>query len=73
MKTKLTNDYAAATAGYKGTPKAVFAALAYSLALRLESDSHDAARRLLSDEWAALHAAGIVPQKPPQKSLHLLT
>lgn len=62
---KQTNAYVdALTPGYADTPKAVYAALAYSLALRMSDDDHDKAAALLGEEWAALHANGIVPQKP---------
>jgi hypothetical protein len=61
----LTNDYANATGRLFGAaPKTVWAAIAYSLALRLSEDGHAAAIDLLKEEWAALHANGIVPQKP---------
>ena len=61
---KQMNEYAAALPRYSDTPKAVYAALAYSLALRLTGDNHADAVTLLEKEWASLHTAGIVPQKP---------
>lgn len=47
------------------TPKSVFAAIAFSLAMRLNEDDKDAAVIAMCAEWATLHAAGIVPQKAP--------
>lgn len=64
---------------YSEIPKAVFAALAFSLAVRLAGIDDDAeplepgdeplpveeqALQILWLEWNALHANGIVPQKP---------
>ena len=49
---------------YANTPKAVYAAIALSLAyIDVEEASMDAARRRLAAEWDALHENGIVPQK----------
>ena len=62
---KLHNSYAGSIPDYSSTPKSVFAALAYSLALRLNNDNHEAALETLRGEWSALHTAGIVPQHPP--------
>ena len=46
-------------------PKTVFMAIAISLALQLDGTGNiDAARQRVMDEWVALHANGIVPQKP---------
>lgn len=46
-------------------PKKVFMAIAVSLALQLDGTGNiDAARQRVMDEWFALHANGIVPQKP---------
>lgn len=54
---------------YERTPKAVYAALAYSLALRLTgTDNHEEAIALLGKEWEALHNGGIVPQKPAKEA-----
>ena len=67
---KTTNDYSYACENYERTPKAVFAALAYSLALRLTgNDDHDAAKAVLRDEWRTLHHNGIVPQRAPNDRL----
>ena len=48
---------------YTRTPKAVFAALAVSFAMR--SGLVGTASECL-DEWRVLHENGIVPQKPPK-------
>lgn len=62
---KLRNEYVCALgADYTDTPKAVYAALAFSLAMRLSEDRPDDARALLGDEWRTLHANGLIPQKP---------
>lgn len=58
------NLYQQAFPAFDDTPKAVIAAIAYSLAMRLCGDDESAALAMLGDEWRALHAAGIVPQKP---------
>jgi len=67
---KIGNEYAGAAFGnaYATVPKAVFAALAFSLAMRLTCDAEHAARELLAEEWATLHRCGIVPQKPIRQS-----
>ncbi len=63
------NEYAKNCEGFDKTPKTVFAALAYSLALRLAgNDSHEDALEILRDEWESLNTAGIVPQKPTKKN-----
>ena len=62
---KLSNDYARATGEfYWSTPKAVWAALAVSFALRLNEGDLTKAVAELSEEWSILHRNGIVPQKP---------
>lgn len=72
MGHKKGNEYAASLGAlYNETPKAVLAALAVSLAVRIvegegTEDTFEAAARLVRDEWAALHRAGIVPQSPPK-------
>lgn len=55
-------------------PKTVWQAIAFSLAVRLigDGDAGDSAtvvraRRLIGAEWAALHANGIIPQRPPRQ------
>jgi hypothetical protein len=59
---KLTNEYAGFLGNvYDRTPKAVFAALAVSFAMR--SGLTGTASECL-DEWRVLHENGIVPQKP---------
>lgn len=65
---KQTNGYALAYPEYHETPKAVIAAIAYSLALILNEDNEDRAVALLREEWMVLHEAGIVPQKPAIKT-----
>ena len=61
---KTWNNYADLFPNYEKTPKAVIAALAFSLAMRLEEEDAIRAVELLEEEWLALHRAGIVPQKP---------
>ena len=66
---KITNNYARACDGFDKTPKAVYAALAFSLAVRLAgNDDTEDANRILLNEWRALHENGIVPQKPIVKT-----
>lgn len=62
---KKWNGYAASLPTYSDTPKSVLAAIALSLAMRLNDDNAEAAVIEIYTEWAALHRAGIVPQKPP--------
>ena len=55
-------------------PKSVWASIALSLAgLCMDSGCdgpmEDRAERII-EEWAALHASGIVPQKPPRGVKH---
>jgi len=67
----LSNEYfreAEAALGDRKTPKTVYAALAYSLALRLCEDDHERAKAMIRDEWRALHTSGIVPQKPSKET-----
>jgi len=67
---KIHNCYAAAVPDYPNTPKSVFAAIAYSLALRLSGNEvHADALATLRAEWVALHHAKIVPQRPPNSWL----
>ena len=64
---KLHNGYAGAFGKlYSDTPKAVFAAVAYSLAMRLNEDSPEAAIAEFLREWRILNDQGIVPQRPKQ-------
>lgn len=65
---KQTNKHAMAYPEYSETPKAVIAAVAYSLALMLNEDNEERAAALLREEWLVLHEAGIVPQKPAIKT-----
>lgn len=76
---KAMNDYAASLSAefYSKTPKAVFAAIAVSLANQCNEagidaiwdENEQALDALLLAEWTALHNAGIVPQKPPRALL----
>jgi len=61
---KITNGMSLIYPNYADTPKAVVAAVAFSIALRLCEDDHAAAQKMLSEEWEALHDSGIVQQKP---------
>lgn len=62
---KIYNDLVDLFPDYDHTPKAVIAAVCWSIAERLSAfDDSDDAADLIRKEWAALHANGIVPQKP---------
>ena len=65
---KTSNEYAEAISPtlYAETPKAVFAAIAASLAT-CGGDQLGEVDRLIVQEWAVLHANGIVPQAPPRR------
>jgi hypothetical protein len=60
-----TNEYQKDFPNFERTPKAVIAAVAYSLAMRLSEDDPARAEKLLRDEWRVLHQNNIVPQVPP--------
>ena len=45
-------------------PKAVWVAIAYSLAMRVSEDNHARAIETLKREWFILHGGNVVPQKP---------
>lgn len=63
---KVKNNYVEALGRmYAATPKAVFAAIAFSFANRLflKSEGTEVAD-MLREEWRVLHENGIVPQKP---------
>jgi hypothetical protein len=45
-------------------PKTVWMAIAFSLAMRIREDDFALAAQEVYAEWEALHANGIVPQKP---------
>lgn len=65
---KIGNEYARAFGPlYARTPKAVFAAIAFSFALRLNEDHADRAAAEFLKEWETLHANGIVDQRPPSR------
>lgn len=61
---KKLNPYVESLPAYDKTPKSVFAALAYSLAMCLEGDNFESARRRLWFEWGNLYGANLIPQKP---------
>ena len=63
---KSFNDYAGKFGRlYARTPKAVFAAIAYSFADRIIANPDADLVEVIKEEWAVLHDNGIVPQKPP--------
>lgn len=62
---KKMNPYAYEVDGYDDTPKAVFAALAFSLAMRLSEDNYGEARKLLLREWNILTRNDIVTTPMP--------
>jgi len=65
MHTKAkTNEYQQAYPNFEATPKAVIAAVAFALAMRLNADDPDLATAMLRSEWDALYQAGIVPNQP---------
>lgn len=52
-------------ANYDAMPKSVLALIAFSFAQRITEDGdRDAVMAEIAREWDALHASGIVPQKP---------
>ena len=66
---KIHNEYAAAFDKlYASTPKAVFAAVAYSFASLLEEGVQDNVVPLFLNEWRILYENGIVRQAPPKRS-----
>jgi hypothetical protein len=67
MKIKLPNQYSQAFGKlYDKTPKAVFAAVAYSFAMRLNEDNPEESLEEFMDEWKTLNEQAIVPQAPPK-------
>lgn len=54
------------SANYEALPKSVLAQIAYHFAQRIagEEGNRDAAMAAIATEWDALHANGIVSQKP---------
>lgn len=60
---KVQNSYARALPFYSKIPKAVIAAIAVSFASRGGEDMLGMSQAILR-EWEALHANGIVKQKP---------
>ena len=65
---KKMNNYAEAISPelYEKTPKAVFAALAVSLALQVNGENFEILDAGFLREWDTLYKNGIVPQKPPR-------
>lgn len=51
---------------YADTPKAVFAAIAWSMCFIDSEECTARANERLLDEWRALYENGIVPQAPPK-------
>jgi hypothetical protein len=49
---------------YDGVPKAVFAAIAFSMCFMHSEEDTGKALERFNEEWKALYEAGIVPQKP---------
>jgi hypothetical protein len=66
---KHSNEYAAAFGKlYAETPKAVFAAVAFSLCfMSVEETGTDQALAKFMEEWQCLYENGIVPQAPPKQ------
>ncbi len=64
---KKSNEYADAIPAtlFEKMPKDVFAAVALSLALRLNNDDLQTAVGELVSEWQTLYQNGVIPQKPP--------
>ncbi len=60
---KKLNEYSDAYPNYYYAPKAVIAAVAFSLAMRLCEDNWELAQEMIEDEWDALYPR-IVSQKP---------
>ena len=52
---------------YDTTPKAVFAGVLASLLIRDNGEKQDAVISAFLEEWNALHANGIIHQKPVKK------
>ena len=59
-----TNTYIWRYPNFDKTPKAVIAAIAFSLAMRLCEDDFIKASQMVAEEWGILHQNNIVPQKP---------
>ena len=58
---KKRNEYIRMVPEYDSIPKAVWAAIAISFAMRIDSDIW---KDEIWAEWSALHTNGIVPQQP---------
>lgn len=64
---KTSNEYAEMITIYESMPKAVLAALAVSLVMRVNgSTTPKEVTDELINEWEALYDNGIIPQKPPK-------
>jgi hypothetical protein len=65
---KLGNSYMANLGPlYAQTPKAVFAAIAWSMCfINVEEAGTEEANKRFLEEWQALYDNGIVPQAPPK-------
>ena len=61
---KIHNEYAAEFPNYSAIPKAVFSAIAFSFAMRLNEDDPARALQMCFDEWEALNLNGVIPQMP---------
>lgn len=65
---KRSNEYAARLFLELDGSKTVYMAIAFSLAMRVVGDDVDKATALVREEWATLHANGILPQAPRDNS-----
>lgn len=69
---KTSNDYAQAFGRlYDRTPKAVFAAVAMSYAIRVAGAEEPAGTAIAEflHEWTVLNQNGIIPQKPAERAI----
>ncbi len=64
---KKANDYSRRVEQIDAS-KAVWMAIAFSLAMRIREDHEDLAAEECFEEWKILHENGIVPQKPRRTS-----
>lgn len=64
---KQSNEYAKRIdpQTFADTPKTVYAAIALSLAMRLNEDDFERAMSEIITEWQILHNGGLVPQAVP--------
>lgn len=61
---KTHNEYSRLFPDYATTPKAVIAAIAMSLAARMDGRDIEEVGSLISQEWYILNENDIVPQRP---------